>query len=272
MCWPRPWCDLWPGAQYAIGPAIADGFYYDFALPGGATFSDEDLERISTRMRAIMAEDQPFVRQEHSLEEGLELFADQPFKREIISGVGDDVALQTEASADIVPGAAVITHVPQHRTASSTSAVGLTSRRPAGSGISPCCGWPVPTGAATRSDRSCSASTARPGNPNGPWPTTSHLLEEAERRDHRRLGAELDLFSFPSEIGSGLAVFHPKGGIIRRLMEDYSRPTPRGGGLRVRLHARTSPSPSCSRSPATCSPSPKGCSRPWSWTRASATT
>src|ERR1700735_688498 len=82
--------DLWPGAQYAIGPAITDGFYYDFALPGGATFSDDDLERISARMKAIMTEDQAFVRQEHSIDEGLALFADQPFKREIITGVSDD--------------------------------------------------------------------------------------------------------------------------------------------------------------------------------------
>ena len=66
---------------------------------------------------------------------------------------------------------------------------------------------------------------------------TSHRLEEAEKRDHRKLGAELDLFSFPDEIGSGLAVFHPKGGIVRRLMEDYSPPAPRGGRLRVRLLA-----------------------------------
>jgi threonyl-tRNA synthetase len=64
-----------------------------------------------------------------------------------------------------------------------------------------------------------------------------HRLEEAEKRDHRKLGVELDLFSFPDEIGSGLAVFHPKGGIVRRIMEDYSPRAPRGGGLRVRLLA-----------------------------------
>ncbi len=84
--------ELWPGAHYAIGPAIADGFYYDFELPDGATFSDDDLGRIEEKMRAIMAEDQPFVREEHSVEEGLALFADQPFKREIIEGVAGAVA------------------------------------------------------------------------------------------------------------------------------------------------------------------------------------
>src|ERR1700677_4854066 len=79
---------LWPGAKYAIGPVIEDGFYYDFELPDGAHFTDDDLERITAEMRAIMAEDQPFVRHEHSIEEGLELFGDQPFKREIIEAVG----------------------------------------------------------------------------------------------------------------------------------------------------------------------------------------
>ena len=75
---------LWPGAKYAIGPVIENGFYYDFELPGGAHFSDDDLERIDAEMRAIIKEDQPFERHEHSLEEGLEIFADQPFKQEII--------------------------------------------------------------------------------------------------------------------------------------------------------------------------------------------
>src|SRR5580704_3067294 len=78
---------LWPGAKYAIGPVIENGFYYDFELPGGARFSDDDLGRIETEMRAIMAEDQPFVRHEHGLGDGLEIFADQPFKQEIIEAV-----------------------------------------------------------------------------------------------------------------------------------------------------------------------------------------
>ena len=79
---------LWPGAKYAIGPVIENGFYYDFELPDGAHFSDDDLERIDAEMRAIIEEDQPFVRHEHTLEEGLEIFADQPFKQEIIQAVG----------------------------------------------------------------------------------------------------------------------------------------------------------------------------------------
>src|SRR3954453_3133857 len=75
---------LWPGAKFAIGPPIEDGFYYDFDLPGGAHFTDEDLVRIEARMREIVAEDQRFQREEHSRDEGLELFADQPYKVEII--------------------------------------------------------------------------------------------------------------------------------------------------------------------------------------------
>jgi threonyl-tRNA synthetase len=69
---------LWPGAHYAIGPAIADGFYYDFELPGGAHFSDDDLARVDAEMRAIIAEDQPFTRAEHSVDEGLALFGTNP--------------------------------------------------------------------------------------------------------------------------------------------------------------------------------------------------
>ena len=94
---------LWPGAHFAIGPVIEDGFYYDFELPGGAHFTDEDLDRIAAEMRAIMAEDQPFVRHEHTIAEGLELFGDQPFKREIIEAVGagqDEVDAASEGAGD----------------------------------------------------------------------------------------------------------------------------------------------------------------------------
>jgi threonyl-tRNA synthetase len=221
--------DLWPGAHYAIGPAITDGFYYDFALPGGATFSDDDLERITTRMREIMAEDQAFVREEHSIDDGLALFADQPFKREIITGVGHDAALQQEASADIAPDAATV-----------------TTYRNTESFVDLCRGPHVPStgrlghfalqrvaGAYWRGDEKRGQLQRIYGTA---WESRRaladhlHRLEEAERRDHRRLGAELDLFSFPPEIGSGLAVFHPKGATIRRLMEEYSRLRHEAGG------------------------------------------
>src|SRR5580704_3983948 len=85
---------LWPGAKYAIGPAIEAGFYYDFDLPGGARFSEDDLGRIDARMREIIAMDQPFVREEHTIDEGLQLFKDQPYKLEIIQKVDAEDAAE----------------------------------------------------------------------------------------------------------------------------------------------------------------------------------
>jgi len=228
---------LWPGAHYAIGPAIAEGFYYDFELPGGATFSDDDLERIEEKMRAVMDADQRFVREEHSVEEGLALFADQPFKREIIEGVSGaapDAELSVEASADIVPDAA---EVSTYRNVGGSDGPGF---------VDLCRGPHVPsTGRLGHFKLLRVAGAYWRGDEHRPqlqriygtaWESEKalaehlHRLEEAERRDHRRLGAELDLFSFPTEIGSGLAVFHPKGATIRRLMEDYSRQRHIDGG------------------------------------------
>jgi threonyl-tRNA synthetase len=213
---------LWPGAHYAIGPVIADGFYYDFELPGGAHFSDEDLERIEATMREIVAEDQPFVRHEHSIDEGLALFGDQPFKREIIEAVGHG-ADEVDAGAATGDGAA--------------PTVSTYRNSPAFTDL--CRGPHVPStgrlghfklmrvaGAYWRGDEKRQQLQRIYGTA---WESEEalaahlHRLEEAERRDHRKLGVELDLFSFPDEIGSGLAVFHPKGGTVRRLMEDYSR-------------------------------------------------
>ncbi|MHB1775097.1 MAG: threonine--tRNA ligase [Acidimicrobiales bacterium] len=212
---------LWPGAKYAIGPVIEDGFYYDFELPGGARFSDEDLERIEATMREIVAEDQPFVRHEHSIEEGLALFGDQPFKREIIEAVRDG-ADEVDAGPGAGAGAPTVSTY--------WNSAGFTDL---------CRGPHVPStrrlghfklmrvaGAYWRGDEHCPQLQRIYGTA---WESEKalaghlHRLEEAERRDHRKLGLELDLFSFPDEIGSGLAVFHPRGGTVRRLMEDYSR-------------------------------------------------
>jgi threonyl-tRNA synthetase len=206
---------LWPGAKYAIGPVIENGFYYDFELPGGAHFSDDDLGRIETEMRAIIAEDQPFVRQEHGPGEGLALFADQPFKREIIEAVesgSDEVdaagaVVSTYRNSDAFTDLCRGPHVP------STSRLGhFKLMRVAGAywrGDEKKAQLQRIYGTAWESEKALAAYL--------------HQLEEAERRDHRKLGADLDLFSFPDEIGSGLAIFHPKGGTIRRIMEDYSR-------------------------------------------------
>jgi threonyl-tRNA synthetase len=89
--------DLFPGATFGIGPPVENGFYYDFSLPDGATFHPDDLDRIDARMREIVAAGQPFVRDEISTEQALDLFADHPFKREIITGAAEDPTSVTEA-------------------------------------------------------------------------------------------------------------------------------------------------------------------------------
>jgi len=99
---------LWPGTHYAIGPAIADGFYYDFELPGGAHFSDDDLDRIDAEMRAVIAEDQAFTRREYSIQEGRALFKDQPFKVEIINAV--ESAPTDEDLGEVARGPVVSTY------------------------------------------------------------------------------------------------------------------------------------------------------------------
>jgi threonyl-tRNA synthetase len=206
--------DLFPGATFAIGPPVQDGFYYDFELPDGGTFHDADLERIEARMREIIADQQPFIRDEIPEDQALELFKDHRYKCEIIRGAADDPMSATE-----------------------TGLVRTYENPP--NFIDLCRGPHVPhTGRLGHFKLMRVAGAYWRGDENQPmlqriygtaWDTkealAAHLerLDEAEKRDHRRLGVELDLFSFPDEIGSGLAVFHPKGGIVRRIMEDYSR-------------------------------------------------
>jgi threonyl-tRNA synthetase len=216
--------DLFPGAKYAIGPAIADGFYYDFELPGDASFTEDDLARIEARMREIVTADEPFVREELDREDALAAFAEQPYKTEIIERVdpGD--------SSEVAEGSVISVYRNPRR--------GSTDY-PATEFVDLCRGPHVPStkrlgafkltklaGAYWRGDEKRPMLQRIYGTA---WESKDaleehlHRIEEAEKRDHRRLGAELDLFSFPEEIGSGLAVFHPKGGTVRRVMEDYSR-------------------------------------------------
>jgi len=204
---------LWPGACYAVGPAVEDGFYYDFDLPGGAHFVEEDLARVEAEMRRIIEQDQRFEREEHSIEEGLEIFEDQPYKREVIASAAQagektvsvyrNVGANGDVWADLCRGP----HVP------STGRLGHFKLTRLAAAY-----W---RGDEQRQQLQRIYGTA--------WESEQALAEhlarvaEAERRDHRRLGAELDLFHFPPEVGSGLAVFHPKGGTVRKAMEDYSR-------------------------------------------------
>ncbi len=213
--------DLFPGATFGIGPPIEDGFYYDFQLPDGGTFTPEDLERIDARMREIIAEEQPFVRDEIADEKAREIFADHPFKLEIIEGTADDPMSATAAGL-------VRTYENPPRF------------------IDLCRGPHVPhTGRLGHFQLTRVAGAYWRGDEKNPmlqriygtaWESAdalaAHLqhLEEARARDHRKLAAELDLLSFPDELGGGLAVWHPKGAIVRKIMEDYSRERHLQGG------------------------------------------
>ena len=216
-----------PGAKFTIGPAIEDGFYYDFELPDGKTFSDNDLEAITERMRAIVKADQPFVRSEMSAAEALALFSDQPYKCEIIERVTTGAADGSDASEVSGDGS-------------------VSVYRNTDSFVDLCRGPHVPSTARLGHFALMKVAGAYwRGNEKGPmlqriygtaWESKAALeehitrLAEAEKRDHRRLATEMDLLSFPSELGGGLAVWHPKGAIVRKIMEDYSRYRHQNGG------------------------------------------
>ena len=219
--------DLFPGTQFSVGPAIEDGFYYDFELPAGRTLSDADLVGIEERMREIIRADQPFLRSEISAGEALNLFADQHYKREIIERVTGGGADRTDTGEVLSSGAVSVyrntegfvdlcrgPHVPstgrlQHFSLQRVSGAHWRGdeKRPMLQRV---------YGTAWESDAALRAHLLR--------------IEEAAKRDHRRLVADLDLLSFPSELGGGLAVWHPKGAIARKLMEDYSRQRHQDGG------------------------------------------
>src|SRR5688572_30737816 len=228
--------DLFPGATFGIGPPVEDGFYYDFELPGGAAFVEADLERIDERMRQIIAEGQPFVRDELPADKAREVFAGHRFKLEIIDDASTDPMSATSASESVRtyenPPAQ-----PKER-APFTGYPGF---------IDLCRGPHVPdttrhlghfklmrvAGAYWRGDEKNPQLQRIYGTA---WDTKQgleahlHRLEEAEKRDHRKLAVELDLLSFPDMLGAGLAVWHPKGAIVRKIIEDYSRERHLSGG------------------------------------------
>lgn len=211
---------LHPEATFAIGPAIENGFYYDFGLPEGETFSDEDLVAIEAKMKEIVKANQEFQRFEADTKTALELFSNHPYKCEIIEAISSsDVPneLTTEASVgeaityytngedflDLCKGP----HVP------ATGKLGHFSLQKV-------------AGAYWRGDERRNMLQRIYGTA---WNSSKDLkehivrLEEALKRDHRRLAKELDLLSWPEELGPGLAVWHPKGAIVRSIIEDYSR-------------------------------------------------
>ncbi len=219
--------NLYPGAKYTIGPAIENGFYYDFDL-GGRVFTEDNLADVEAEMRQVISANQPFVRAEISVAEALSLFSEQPYKCEIIERV-------TGGSADGTDSAEV-----------GGSGDSVSIYRNTDEFVDLCLGPHVPsTGRLGHFKLQKVSSAYWRGNEKGPvlqriygtaWESKSaleehlHRLEEAERRDHRRLAVELDLLSFPTELGGGLAVWHPKGAIVRKLMEDYSRARHQNGG------------------------------------------
>ncbi|OFJ55269.1 threonine--tRNA ligase [Mycolicibacterium grossiae] len=214
--------DLFPEAKLGIGPPITDGFYYDFDVP--QAFTPEDLAKLEKRMRQIIKDGQLFDRRVYaSKDEAREELADEPYKLELVddkSGADDPELM--EVGGDEL-----------------TAYDNLNPRTRERIWGDLCRGPHIPTTKfipAFKLTRS-SAAYWRGDQDNASlqrvygtaWESQEaldrhlELLEEAQRRDHRKLGTELDLFSFPDEIGSGLPVFHPKGGIVRRELEDYSR-------------------------------------------------
>jgi threonyl-tRNA synthetase len=202
-------CDLFPGAKYAIGPAIADGFYYDFDV--GRPFTPEDLERIDARMREIVAAAQPFNREDLTRDEAIERFADQPFKVEIIQGVDESegaggqsiTVYRNNGWADLCRGP----HVSDTALIPAFKLLRIAGAYWRGDERNPMLQRIY--GTAWESQEALDEYLVR--------------LEEAAKRDHRKLGRELDLFSFPEELGGGLLVWHPKGGALRKTLEDFSR-------------------------------------------------
>jgi threonyl-tRNA synthetase len=212
-----------PEAKLGIGPPVENGFYYDFQVD--RAFTPEDLKLIESRMRDIVKQGQRFVRREVSDGDARDEMAGEPFKLELI-GIKGNAGSDDEASTEV--GAGVLTIY--DNVDAKTGELRWKDL---------CRGPHVPT---TRNIPAFklmrNAGAYWRGSEKNPqlqriygtaWESRAaqddylKMLEEAERRDHRKLGAELDLFSFPEEIGSGLPVFHPKGGIIRRELEQYAR-------------------------------------------------
>ena len=210
-----------PQTRLGIGPPIKDGFYYDFDPQ--RPFTPDDLTTLESAMKKIIKDGQRFKRRTVTDSEALQELAHEPYKCELVSLKSSDAA----EGASVEVGAGELT-IYDNLGRDGKAVWGDLCRGP----HLPSTKY-IPAYKLMRS-----AGAYWRGSEKNPmlqriygtaWPSQEsldgylHLLAEAEKRDHRRLGAELDLFSFPEEIGSGLAVFHPKGGVIRRAMEDYSR-------------------------------------------------
>ena len=213
--------EVFPDVDLGIGPFITDGFYYDFGNIDAVT--PELLRDLEKRMKRIVKEGQRFVRREISEDEARLELADQPYKLELVTTKGKGAE-----GASVEVGGGGLTMYDNVRRDGTVAWKDL------------CRGPHLPSTKLIGNGFALTKSSAAywKGDQNGDqlqriygtaWASKDDLvayqerLKEAERRDHRRLGAELDLFSFPEEIGPGLPVFHPKGGVLKRVMEDYVR-------------------------------------------------
>ena len=212
--------DTFADAKLGIGPPVKDGFYYDFAVE--TPFTPEDLKVLEKRMQEIVKSGQRFSRRVVTDSEAKHELAGEPFKLRLIG---------SEGGADVMEvGGAELTIYDNVEAKSGATCWGDLCRGPHVPDtrfIPPNAFRLMRTAAAYWLGDQANEQLQRVYGT--AWPSKEEMqayltfLEEAEKRDHRKLGAELDLFSFPEEIGSGLAVFHPKGGVVRRVMEDYSR-------------------------------------------------
>ncbi|MBB5077755.1 threonine--tRNA ligase [Nonomuraea endophytica] len=218
--------ELFPEAKLGIGPPVENGFYYDFDVP--QAFHPDDLKRVEKRMREIVKQGQVFSRRVVSDDEARAELAAEPYKLELIGLKGARAADTADEHASVEVGGAELTiydnldpktgelcwkdlcrgpHVPSTKSIPAFKLMRTGGAYWRGSEKNPQLQRIYGTAWESRDKQD----------------DYLKLLEEAEKRDHRRLGAELDLYSFPPELGSGLPVFHPKGGIIRKEMEDYMR-------------------------------------------------
>jgi threonyl-tRNA synthetase len=199
--------DTFKGVQVAIGPAIEDGFYYDFEY--AETFTPEDLEKIEKRMHEIVAANHPFIRREASREEAIRLFGDrgESYKVELLNDLPQEissVSLYTQGGyLDLCRGP----HIPATGMVKAFKLLNVAGAYWRGDEKNKMLQRIYGTGFATDSQLA----------------EHLHMLEEAKKRDHRRIGRELDLFQLNDEAGPGLVIFHPKGMLLRYLIEEWER-------------------------------------------------